>query len=298
MRIALTGASGFIGSYTARRFAEAGHAVRALVRETSRRDHIADVIETFIVGDQYDADACERLIEDADVVIHNSVAWNFRAADCGRRNTDASLRLLEQSAPRRFVFVSSVAVHHDMSDRWNGQIDEEHPLRPANDYGAYKAAVEAFLWGEHFGSGRETVAIRPCGVYGADPNLRRSIGHALIGAVRSGEPMTRENAGRMVHGKFVHVEDVAASLVAAIESDAAPGQAYNLVDCYARWSDWAAIACEELGVEREIDFSDPPQPKNRFVMDKARRDLGVSLDRGHDGIRSHLRDLIRLMESD
>ena len=68
----------------------------------------------------------------------------------------------------------------------------------------------------------------------------------------------------------------------------------NLVDCYARWADWAQIAAELLGVEAEIDFSSPAQPKNQFLPDVGRR-MGAGLDRGHEGIRAHLRELIDAM---
>ncbi|MCZ6810609.1 MAG: hypothetical protein O7D97_01275, partial [Planctomycetota bacterium] len=68
----------------------------------------------------------------------------------------------------------------------------------------------------------------------------------------------------------------------------------NLADCYARWADWALMAGELLGLEVEIDTSSPPQPKNTFTKEAA-RSLGVELDRGHDGIREHLRELIKDM---
>lgn len=297
MHVALTGASGFIGSVTARRLREAGHTVTALVRETSRRDHIEDVIDRFVVADQSDEDAWPALLDGADALIHNSIDWNFRTTDDGERNLVSSIRLLAASAPRRYVFVSSVAVHHDMSPRWEGRIDEEHPLRPANDYGAYKAAVEAFMWGEHYGNGREVVSIRPCAVYGMDPRTDRTLGYRLVEALIAGRTPARKPEGRHIHGKFVHVDDCADALVNALTSSAANGHPYNLVDCYARWTDWAVMACEELGIDMTFDMSDPAQPENSFIVDAARRDLGVQLDRGHAGIRHHIRDLIASLQA-
>jgi hypothetical protein len=43
-----------------------------------------------------------------------------------------------------------------------------------------------------------------------------------------------------------------------------------------------------------IDLSSPPEPQNRFTKDAARA-LGASLDRGHDGLRTHLAQLVRAM---
>ena len=47
MQVALTGASGFIGSHIARALHAAGHRVTALVRPTSEQRHVADVVDRF-----------------------------------------------------------------------------------------------------------------------------------------------------------------------------------------------------------------------------------------------------------
>ena len=293
MRIALTGASGFIGSITARRLAQAGHRVTALVRPTSRRDHIADCVDRFVVGNHDDPSLWPDLLRDADCVIHNSIDWTFgddwTLEQHLQSNLVASIRLLEAANPRQFVYISSIAAHHDMRPRWKGVIDEDHPLRPANEYGALKTAVEAYLWAAHYQRGQHTCSIRPCAVYGIDPDLPRSHGYALVEKIRRGEPVTKPGGG-----KFVHVDDVAGAIVATVGNPEAAGRPYNLVDCYARWADLAKMACEELGVEVPIDSSSPSQPKNTFTKDAART-LGVSLDRGPEGIRRHLRELIGIM---
>lgn len=304
MRVALTGASGFIGSAIARRLHEAGRSVTALVRGSSRRDHIEPFVDRFVVGEQDDRAMWPSLLEGADCVIHNSVDWTPVRGDDWRdnirrhldSNVNASIELLIAAAPRQFIFMSSIAVHHDMRPRWEGLIDEDHPLRPGSLYGAYKAAVEAHLWAQHFGpasegGGQSTCALRPCGVYGIDPKLERSHGYKLVRKLKAGEPIRTPGGG-----KFVHVEDVAAATVACVGNAAAAGRVYNLVDCYARWADWAKMAAELLGVEAVIDFSSPAEPKNTFSKEAA-RSLGVDLDRGHEGIRAYLGELIAAMEA-
>jgi nucleoside-diphosphate-sugar epimerase len=302
MRVALTGVSGFIGSCLARHLSAAGHGVVGLVRPSSRRDRAAPFVERFVTGDQADQSCWPALLKGAECVIHNSVDWApLGSFDAGappqdlrehlRANLCASIELLRASAPRQFIFVSSIAVHHDMRTRWGGVIDEDHPLRPNTLYGAYKAAVEAHLWAAHFGQGRNASAFRPCGVYGIDPELARSHGYDIVQHLREGRPY-KEPGG----GKYVHVDDTAAAITAAVGNPAVAGRAFNLVDCYARWADMAAMIAELLGVRAEIDFSSPARPKNTFTKDAA-RSLGVSLDRGHAGLRNHFAELIRAMDS-
>jgi len=298
MHIALTGASGFIGSVICREANAAGHSITALVRESSRRDHVRPHVDRFVIGDQADRDAWPALLDGADAVIHNSVDWiMWRHADQPdafsrhlQSNLVASIELLRHAAPRPFVFLSTIAVHHDMRPRWNALIDEDHPLRPNTDYGAYKAAVEAHLWADHFRSGRHTAAIRPCAVYGIDPKLERSQGHPIIRRIADERRFDKPGGG-----KFVHVDDVARACLAACTSKTAAGRPVNLVDCYARWADWANYAAEALGIEADIDCSSPDRPKNHFSKDAARELLGVPLERGHEGIRTAVHELIGAM---
>lgn len=315
MHVALTGASGFIGSVTARHLVAAGHEVSALVRKTSRRDHIEPFVTRFVVGDQVDRDAWDELLELADCVIHASVDWQALREDDGQEarpttsptgylrhlqsNLIGSLELLRRARrgrekPRQFIFLSTVAVHHDIrprerNERGQGVVDPDHPMRPGTAYGAYKAAVESHLWFEHFSSGQNTSAVRPSAVYGIDPRLDRSVGYRIIQKVAKDRRFDKPGGG-----KFVHVEDVAAVLTRLVGNDVAAGNVYDMADCYARHGDMAEMAAEALGIDAEIDNSSPPAPKNVFTKE-AVQFLGVEMSRGHDGLREHIRELAGAM---
>ncbi|MDP7070574.1 MAG: NAD(P)-dependent oxidoreductase [Phycisphaerales bacterium] len=292
MNIAMTGGSGFIGSVTTRLLADQGHRVRVLVRPQSRRDHIRNAVDAFVEGSTEDRESHQGLLEGADALIHNAVNWGLihdgRIAAHLDTNLVASIELfnLAASANIPVVFVSSVAVHHTMLPAWNGLIDHAHPTRPGGLYGACKAALESHLWALAASHDLHFTVIRPAAVYGIDPNLPRSIGAPIIEQVRSGSPFTRPGGG-----KFVHVDDVAAAIAAPLQREVPSGGIYHLADCYARWSDWAAMVCEITGVRVDIDTSSPPQPMNTFETDALAEVLGVTLDRGHEGIRGHLEEL-------
>jgi nucleoside-diphosphate-sugar epimerase len=132
--------------------------------------------------------------------------------------------------------------------------------------------------------------VRPCAVYGIDPKLDRSHGYAVVKALRETGRYTKPGGG-----KYVHVDDVATAVAAIVGNPTASGRPFNLVDCYARHADWALMAADLLGIRAEIDTSSPPLPENMFSK-RAAQSLGVSLERGHAGIREHLRRLIARMD--
>jgi len=291
MNIALTGASGFIGSVIAKHAAEHGHSVAALVRESSRRDHIELYVSKFVTGTHDDPSAVEQLLEGADIVIHNSFDWEaLKSGDLAvhlKSNLRGSIELLEASNQRHFIYISSIAVHHHIHPNWNGKIDESHPTRPGSNYGACKAAVEAHMWAANTSREQLVTSIRPTAVYGRDPNIERSIGYPIIQSLREGKPYTKLGGG-----KFVNVEDVAAATIACIGNSNASPRVYNLVNCYARWADWATFAAEALGCNVEIDTSSPALPINSFDTSYVTEDLGVEVHRGMDDIRNAVEELI------
>ena len=300
MLVALTGASGFIGSYTAAALRRAGHEVRALVRETSRRDHVAPHVSEWRVGDASDPQAVAGLVAGVDAVIHNAADWDAldRSPTANfERNVLASLRLLEaarQAGVDQFVFVSSVAVYHEiLPDR---ALDENHPTWPNSVYGAYKAAVEPHLKAYHAAYGMNTSAWRPAAVYGVDPVLRNSQWHDLIARARDGGTIDTP-AG----GKITHVQDVADALTLAVGDASVAGQFYNLVDGYMYWQAAAEFAKEITGSGATIVDRKGSGPKNHFDTRKAvaffeRHKNATAIRRGHEGVRQYVGDLLRELQ--
>jgi len=299
MRVAVTGVSGFLGSYIVKHLCESGHEITGLVRETSRRDHIENAVDRFVVGDHADESVWDDLFDGADGVIHCSVNWQPMRGGTDnldeyfKSNLNPSIKMINAAGKRQFIFISTIAVHHDMSPRWNGLIDEEHPLRPGSLYGAYKAAIEAHLWHAHLATGQNTCAIRPCAVYGIDPNLKRSYGIGILRRANSGKKPLHKPGG----GKFVHVEDVAQAVANAVGNENVAGKPFNMVDCYARWADWAKLACKIVGHDDSaVDYSSPAEPANQFKKDSVQNILGVEMNRGLGGIETYMQELAGVME--
>jgi nucleoside-diphosphate-sugar epimerase len=300
MLVALTGASGFIGSYTAAALKQA-HAVRALVRSTSRRDHIEQHVDEFVEGEQSDVSALERLVQGVDAVVHSSVDWRARERSPMQNfqsNMLGSLALLEATrlaGVRQFIFVSSAAVYHEIPASAEGRITEETVTWPQGTYGAYKAAIEAHLKAYHFEYGMNTSAWRPAAVYGLNPTLKRSQWFGLIDAARRGERIAT-SAG----GKITHVQDVADALALAVGECGVAGQFYNLAERYMYWQVAAELAKELSESDAPIEDCKGSGPRNQFDTSKAvaffdRHHRHEGLRRGIVGVRHYVQALLRAM---
>ncbi|MCH2135813.1 MAG: NAD(P)-dependent oxidoreductase [Phycisphaerales bacterium] len=294
MNIALTGVTGFIGQAAAQQMSDQGHHVTGLVRP-GRKDAIDALELDHVIGTMADREAFEPLLDGADVLVHNAVDWEaVKAPELHRHldvNLNAGMELLEAAAIKgcHIVLVSSVAVHHHMLERWQGNIDHMHPTRPGNRYGALKAALESHCWALHTTHGIDVSVLRPAAVYGMDPRRERTIGWPMIEAMLEGRQWDRRGGG-----KFVHVEDVASCMLEGAQRRGAGVQIHHLADCYARWSDWVEMARTLLGDETPTTHASAPRPANMFEVESVARGLGVALNRGHEGIRTHIEEMIRV----
>jgi nucleoside-diphosphate-sugar epimerase len=299
MKIAITGLSGFLGHYVAKKLFERDVQIQALVRSTSNTSHLKDYEEkiTFVQGDMGDRETLKKFVQDADVVIHmayerDGTGFHDSASKDIRRlldvNLSGSLELLDaskQNGVRQFIFTSSCAVYgYIFSDI---KLDEQHPLIPDSNYGAYKASVEAFCHSYSLSKGINTTVFRPVGIYGIDPNQAHSEWYDLIKNIKNGIDV--EVVGG---GKIVHVTDVAHAIDSAIDNKDAFGKVYNLSDFYIDNMTIAKMAKEICDSKSSINGA-PKQPINTIDNTESKK-LGVRYA-GTEGLRKYIQELINLV---
>jgi nucleoside-diphosphate-sugar epimerase len=193
MRLAITGGTGFVGSHVIDAALAAGHEVQALTR---RGQASRDKVE-WIAGDLDDRAALQRLVGDADAIIH--VAGVINAPDQAgfdRGNVAGTLAMLAAATAggvRRFVHVSSLAAREPQLSL----------------YGASKARSEELVES----SGLDWAIVRPPAVYG--PGDKETL--ELFRMAKRGLVLLPPN-GRV---SLIHVDDLA-RLLLALTARAAP----------------------------------------------------------------------------
>ncbi|RJP30405.1 MAG: NAD(P)-dependent oxidoreductase [Phycisphaerales bacterium] len=280
MKIAVTGATGFLGRYIVNHLVDAGHECRCWFRQSSDRggfDGHEQSIE-WVPGALGDEVSCRRLTGGADAVVHAALfrpGPGFRGAEGDLRtfvdvNVTGAIQLIESARAAgvwRFIFISTCAVHEEILD--DRRLDEAHPMWPRSHYGAHKAAIEEFVYSFGLGDGYDICALRPTGIYGVARPIARSKWYTLVQAVKRGDPIATDKGG-----KQVHASDVAKAVGILLRADGIRGQAYNCYDAYVADQDVAAIARRITGSESQINKLNRG-PKHQIDTSKLRA-LGMT----------------------
>jgi predicted dehydrogenase/nucleoside-diphosphate-sugar epimerase len=230
MKILVTGASGFLGRHILQKLSDEGTDIVALVRRTSRTEHLQSYSVHFIQGNVRDKEALRRAMKGVDVVIHAACDMLGGWDDFYKGNVESTRDLLELSKNqkiRRFVYISSIDVY-DHAHTKNGSIlSEEDPRdpNPSNFYSRSKIEAEEIVEEYQTRYGVPTVIIRPGCIYGPGGNwyparLGFSAGsgrYALLGNGKSAVPMS-------------HTSSVTDLIWRSIQNENAVGKSYNIVE--------------------------------------------------------------------
>lgn len=254
MRVLVTGGAGFIGQPVVRALRQAGHEPQVLDRALDPADDVTDLtrVRAALAG----CDAVVHLAAKVGLGVHLDDLDDYvRQNDLG---TAVLLRAAAGAGVRRLVYASSMVVYGEGAyvcpehgpthppprtvadldagrfdplcprcgaDLVPGLVPEAAPLDPRNVYAATKVHGEhlAAAWAREIGG--IVAALRFHNVYG--PGMPRSTPYAGVASLfadalaRGEAPRVFEDGGQ--RRNFVHVDDVAAAVAAALEAPLSPG---------------------------------------------------------------------------
>lgn len=232
MKVALTGATGFVGSHILTELHDHGHEVIALVRDEDQADTVAGRGASATVVDLYDRPGVVSLLGDVDGAIHTASPGDATSADLDSAVADAAIEAFAGTG-KPYIPISGLWVYGN-----NSSITEESPFN-APPLVAWKEPIERRVLGA---SGMRGVVIVSGSAYGD--------GGGGIPGVLLGSP--RDEDGNLIilgtgrqHWATVHAADLADLFRRALEDASARGRyvvANGLRPTVAEITEAAAVA--------------------------------------------------------
>ena len=129
MKVAITGATGFVGRYIVKKMHAVGNSCRCWFRSESNcyEPESPDSVLEWTHGELGCSDACEDLLKGCDAVIHSGLhrtGESFRGGEGDvtefvQKNVVGTIQLIEaarKAGVQKFVFISTCAVHEKILD--------------------------------------------------------------------------------------------------------------------------------------------------------------------------------------
>ncbi|MGV9234403.1 dTDP-glucose 4,6-dehydratase [Streptomyces nigra] len=238
MNLLVTGAAGFIGSayvraLLARRSADAPHVtvLDKLTYAGSRDNLPADHPRlTFVRGDIRDAALVDKLMAEADQVVHFAAESHVDrsitgAGDFVLTNVVGTQVLLDAALRHGvgpFVHISTDEVYGSLA---TGSAREGDPLRPSSPYSASKASADLLALSYHRTHGLDVRVTRCSNNYGPRQFPEKVIPR-FVTRLLDGHPVPLYGDGRHVRD-WLHVDDHCHG-VELVRTRGRPGETYNI----------------------------------------------------------------------
>ncbi len=257
MKILITGATGFIGSFICEEAVNRGFETYAAIRKTSSLKYISD---ERIKKIELNLSSKDQLVEalkehEFDYVVHAAGATKcLNKDDFFRINTEGTKNFIQavretQPQLKRFVFISSLSIFGAIKENQPYEPITEHDTpQPNTAYGQSKLKAEQYLRSQE---GFPYVILRPTGVYGP----REKDYYMMFDSIKKHVDFAAGYKPQVI--TFVYVSDVVQAVFLALEKDCV-GRAYFLSDGQNYSStDFSDLIIKELGVKGVLRVKAP-----------------------------------------
>jgi len=246
--ILVTGGAGYIGSHVVKQLGEAGRRV-VVLDNLSKGFRDAVLYGELVVGDTGDRELVSRLLQEhaidsvlhfaAHTIVPESVADPLKYYGNNTCNTRSLLECCAGENVRHFIFSSTAAVYGIPSQVPAG---EESPTQPINPYGTSKLLSEWMLRDLAAAGDMRHVTLRYFNVAGSDPEGRigQSTPNATLLIKVACEAAVGKRESVSIFGTdyttpdgtgvrdYIHVDDLAAAHLSALDYLAAGGESQTL----------------------------------------------------------------------
>lgn len=257
VRIAVTGASGFIGSHVVAALVRAGHVPVAFVRSEAKLAHAMaghDLeMPSFVLGDIADAEALEQLCASVDAIVHTAGVVTTKNADPDSimtTNVGGTRAVIDTAIAAELdpiVHMSSVAAVFPSRDSAVAIMTSEDPTTSSTSlYARSKAGAEAVARSAQ-AERAPVVIFYPGGVFGPnDPGTSDIIDGTLL-MLEKGAFVLPKGCGNA----FIDVRDLSLAVVAALEPGLGPRR-FMAGGTWVEWDEWIGYFTKQTDAKIRI----------------------------------------------
>lgn len=233
MNVLLTGASGFLGA-SLKKYLETDHSIGLSTAVRSLPAQWSQPANQHVVGDINSATDWRKALKNIDVVIHCAARVHvIDEADVDPLkafrlvNVQGTLQLAQQAAKsgvRRFIFISSIKVHGEVTRQGQAYKADDEP-NPVDAYGRSKWEAEQALMSLSQEEGMEIVIIRPPLIYG--PGVKANF-LSLMKLVNKGIPLPLGSVAN--YRSLVFVDNLVDLIATCVTHPGAANQVFLVSD--------------------------------------------------------------------
>lgn len=232
-RVAITGATGFVGANLARRLLQVGHELHLLVRPDHALWRIEDIrgdinLHDADLGDRATVEATIRRIKPDWVfhlAAHGAYSWQTELAEMVRTNVIGSMNLIEAAARVGVEVLVNTGSSSEYGYKDHAPSEREL-IEPNSYYALTKSSATMFCQFTARKCGIRMPTLRLYSVYGPYEEPRRLVPALIVKGLESRlPPLASPDTAR----DYVYVADVLdAYLLAATVDNADPGEVFNV----------------------------------------------------------------------
>ncbi len=238
MKLAITGASGFIGKYIVLESIKQGHSVVAITRQKQddflKNLYIESTKNNNINLEHVEVKTCDlnnlesltQAIRDCDMVIH--LAASMHGADLYQSTINSTVQLLKaihKANIKNLALISSISVLDYINADASSVIDETTPIckqtEAMGDYARMKRDQENLCLQWQQKTNNHLLIIRPGIVYSDD-----HLSNAHAGFIKKGIGITSKHNGQT---PLIKVNDLARKVVALLNQKLSPLEYFHLI---------------------------------------------------------------------
>jgi len=230
MKVAVTGAGGFIGRALVNRLLESGHEPFAVVKKEPDADSYNESGIRSACRDLADRDTCIDLFKDCDAVVHcAAIRRDYgRWEDFRRTNIEITKLVMEyatRAEVKKIIHMSTVAVYGNDRSHFGTDEEADYGERVVDHYTRSKIEADKIVLNLIKEQNFPAVILRPGYIWGPGD---KAIIPFVISSLKSKRLFLADDGSNLL--SLTHIDNAVDAIMLALENEGAVGQVFNITD--------------------------------------------------------------------